>query len=266
MSRPRVQALFECDRGEFLPTVAAISPWSQDSLHGSAVAALMARALAVPDRTMARLTLEFLGPVPAAPLKLDIEPVSGGHRVQRQSAVLSAHGRAVAVGRSLSIRQCELDLPVEAMPQESPFDPMAAPPLDEPQEKVAGIVGWESFNSVAAVVKKLRMTDDPGRLYLWVRLLLPVVAGADVTGVELAAVAADHAGNDAGRYLPYGTFTFPNAELTVHLSRPPEGTWIGVRSDSVMQPTGAGLAVADLFDRGGRLGQSASALVIDRRP
>jgi hypothetical protein len=214
---------------------------------------------------MARLTIEFLEAVPAAPLHLHVEPISDGYRVQRQNAFLSCDGRSVAVGRSLTIRQCDVDLPADALTQDSPFHPADVPPLDRPQEKVAGIVGWDGFSSMAAAVKKLRAPDDPGRLYLWVRLLLPVVSGIEVSGMELAAVAADHAGNDAGRYLPYQSFTFPNAELTMHLSRPPAGPWVGIRSDSVMQRTGSGLAVADLFDRYGRLGQSASALVIGRK-
>ena len=49
-------------------------------------------------------------------------------------------------------------------------------------------------------------------------------------------------------------------------SREPVGSWVGVRSECVVQEVGAGFNAADLFDAAGRFGRAASALVVERRP
>ena len=56
-----------------------------------------------------------------------------------------------------------------------------------------------------------------------------------------------------------------NADLTVHLTRAPIGGWVGIGTAAVVDAAGGGIASTQLFDAGGRLGQSASTLVVERR-
>ena len=142
------ESLFQLRRpSTFLPTAAAVGPWDPQIVHGAAVAALFAGQLAPVDCTLARLTIEILAPVPLVPLTLTASEPSGGTRVQRQEATLSADGRTVATASSVLVRRGALDLPEKVRRHDSPFDPAGVPALDEPNRAAEEIVGRSSFDS-----------------------------------------------------------------------------------------------------------------------
>ncbi len=255
--RPRAASTFE-------PTAAAVGPWDRRIVHGAAIAALLAGQLTPPDGTLARLTLEILAPVPLAPLTLERNEPSGGKRVRRQEATLSCDARVVAVARSVVVSRGEIVLPPKALDHHSPFDPAALPVLDEPNRAAADQVGWECFDSQSMIIDYLRVPDDR-RTHQWITLAVPVVEGTELTGIEVAAVAADYAQSAVNRQLPLADWSFRNAELTIHLSREPVGSWVGLRSESLVQPVGTGFNAGDLYDAHGRLGRSAAVLVVEPR-
>lgn len=248
----------------FLPTAAAAGAWDPRLVHGAAVAALLTGRLTPPDGTLARLSLEILAPVPLGPLVLERSDLRGGARVRRQDAALVSEGKTVATAGAVVVRRGALDLPEKALDHPSPFDPASAPPLDEPNRDAREVVGHESFDSVSVVVERMRVADDR-RIHQWISLVVPVVEGTDLTATEVAAVAADYAQAAVHRQLPYRDWSFRNADLTLHLTREPLGTWIGMRGEAVVQPVGTGFNAADLFDAGGRVGRSAATLVVERR-
>jgi Thioesterase-like superfamily len=259
------ESLFQRDpQSTFLPTSAAVGPWDPNIVHGAAVAALFAGQLAPTDRTLARLTIEILAPVPLAPLTLTKSEPSGGARVQRQQATLSAGGRTVATAHTVLVRRGVLDLPERVRRHDSPFDPAGVPALDEPNRAAEDIVGRPSFDSRGAIVEPLRVEGDP-RVHQWISLAVPVVEGTELKGVEIAAVAADYAQAAVHRLLPFRSWSFRNAELTLHFAREPVGWWVGMRCESVIAPVGAGFNSADLFDSEGRMGSSAAVLVVEHR-
>lgn len=258
-------ALFRPDGpSTFVPTPAAVGPWDRRIVHGAAVGALLAGRLAPGDGTLARLTVELLAPVPVAPLRLDVHDTGGGRRVQRRDAVLSSDGQEVATARAVLVRAGELDLPAAATDHPSPFDPAAVPALDEPNVAAEAMVGWPSFDSRSIVIGWQKIPGDR-RVHQWISLAVTVVEGEPVSGPELAAVAGDYAQSAVNHQLPFAEWSFRNADLTLYLSRPPVGRWIGLRSESVVQPVGAGFNAGDLFDADGRVGRSAATLVVERR-
>ncbi|WP_426574001.1 thioesterase family protein [Aquihabitans sp. McL0605] len=258
-------ALFEPGgAGVFAPTEAAVGAWDREIVHGAPVAALFAGQLAPAEHTLARLTVEFLAPVPHAPLTLELSSLDGGARVQRQRAALVHEGRTVATATSVVVRRGELDLPDKARRHDSPFDPAELPALETRNLASEELIGWPSYDSQGVYLAWTRIDGDP-RPHGWIRLALPVVAGTEISGIETAAVAADYAQSAINFQLPYREWSFRNAELTLHLSREPVGDWIGLRSEGVVQPVGAGFNAADLFDADGRVGRSASSLVVERR-
>lgn len=256
---------------EYVPTEYAIGPWDPSIVHGAAIAALLAGRLEPESQseeaTLARLTVEILAPVPLAPLRLTLADGTVGSRVRRRSAVLSRveDDRPVASASAVAVRRRELDLPAEVRDTETPFPPEAAPPLDEADEVVAERVGWKGFDSQSVVLKWQRNSGDR-RTHLWVGLLVPVVEGVERSTVEVAAVAADFSQSAVNRILPFKSWSFRNAEITMHFGRPPEGEWIGVRSEAVLGDVGTGFSSSDLFDRRGRVARSAAALVVEPRP
>ena len=251
--------------GRFIPTAAAIGAWSRDALHGAAVIALFAGRLSPSDRTLARLAVDLVAPVPNTALRLEIGPSAGGRRTQRREAVLYANDRPVANARSLTIVRAELDLPQKALRQEDPFAGVAIPDLHESAPELLEIIGWENFHSLAVATASLTSADGHRGSSEWVALTMPVVAGEPLLGSEIAAAAADLASGAIARRLPWEQWSFKNADLTLHLTRAPAGAWIGIRTDGVVDDAGAGIASALLYDCRGRLGQSASTIVVEAR-
>ncbi len=257
-------SVFEADGDLLLPTEAARGPWHADVLHGAAVAALLVGALVDEDQVLVRVLIEMQRPVPFAPLTIARGPVEGGRRVKRQSAALCADGRQVAGASVTRIRRAAMTLPDGAMDHPLAFDPTAVPDLTEPNRHAVKVVGWPSFDSLAMSIRR-EPSAQPGGLRLWLRLLVPIVAGQATSNVQRAVAAADYGTSGTSARLPFSQWSFMNADLTVSLSRPPEGEWIGMETSGIVQPTGTGLSVAQIYDQGGRVGQSAQSLVLEPR-
>lgn len=261
-----IEALFRPEGvGAYVPGPAAAGPWDPSIVHGAAVNALFAGRLAHDELTLARVTIDFLAPVPMAPLTLSCTEPAGGRRIQRREASLVVEGREVATARAVLVRRSDLELPAEALDHASPFDPSEAPPLDKAHAAAAQAVGHDSFDSLTLVWKNIRVEGDR-RVHAWVSLARPVVEGVELQAVEIAAVAADYGQSGISRRLPFAEWSFRNGEQTIHLARPPVGGWVGIRSDSVVHGVGSGFNTADLFDAEGLFGRSSAAVVLERRP
>src|SRR5690606_37523678 len=106
--------------------------------------------------------------------------------------------------------------------------------------------------------------DRPGPARAWFRLRRPGVGDERPSGVQRVAAAADFS-NGISWVLPFQHWIFPDPDLTVHLSRPPTGEWVGL--DALTLPSDQGMAMAEsaLFDEGGRLGRAVQSLLLQRR-
>src|SRR6201992_745577 len=87
----------------FEPTVATTSPWDDGAQHGGAPAALLADCLdptlGPPELRVARISMDFLGPVPRTPVQVRTELLRPGRRTQLSQAGLWAGDRQVATAR-----------------------------------------------------------------------------------------------------------------------------------------------------------------------
>jgi hypothetical protein len=261
-------ALFQRDGSLVVPTGHAHGPWRRDTLHGAAVAALLATAIDVPGWTPARITFDLLAPVRAVPMTLSTTAPEGGRRVVRQEVTLLAGDTPVARARCLAVRRLEvgLDLPEGATDHPDPFADQAVPDLSRPTAGAREAVGWDCFDSGAVSLSPLASPGlGPNSVGLWVSLLVPVIAGEPTPAIARVAAAADYASTATHMRLPFDRWSFMNAELTLHVSREPAGPWVGLVSAGVVQPAGCGLSTATLYDADGRLGQSAQALVVEAR-
>jgi len=259
-----VAAVFVRDGDCYVPTDAALGPWSPEALHGAAVAALLAGVFESEGEVVVRVFVELLGPVPREPLRIELGKSSGGRRVQRQSAVLHSGDRPVAAASATRVRRAELALPVEATAHPIAFDPAQMPDLDRPNRHAARIVGWPNFDSLAMASVRER-GSGPRSLRLWLRLVMPIVAGETTTGTQRAVAAADYASGGTSERLAFDHWSYMNADLTVGLSRPVRGEWIGMSCEGIVQPSGTGLSIGAIHDSDGRLGQSAQSLVVEAR-
>jgi hypothetical protein len=258
-------ALFERDGDQLVPTAAAVGPWRPDALHGGAVCALLAGSLARDDFAVARLTMDLFGRVPLAPLRLVEGPLWSSRRVQRQSVELWADDRLVARAEALRLPVRQVDIP------DQPDTRLGVAPAadllttDRERSAVLAQIGFPNFTSDAVVMQTgAAIPTRPGFSLHWIKLVLPVVAGEPLTGLQRIAVAADY-GTLGFSSLPFMQWSFASLDLTVAVTRPPVGPWIGIVSDPVAHQTGVGLADAELHDADGRLGRSLATLLVEPR-
>jgi hypothetical protein len=89
--------------GHFDPTEATTSPWDAGAQHGGPPTALLASCLddafGRPGLRVARISVDFLGPVPRTPSRVQTELLRPGRRTQLSEASLWAGERRVAVAR-----------------------------------------------------------------------------------------------------------------------------------------------------------------------
>lgn len=264
-----MSAVFTTDGDRFVPSGHARGPWDAGSQHGGAPGALIARAverLEHPDPAhpmlLVRMTVEFLGAVPLAPLEVRAEVVKPGKRLQLVEAELAAGGKVLCRARAVRLRREALALPDRAVP-----GPRLAPP--------DGLPGWhmgtpphggtEGFGQTAM---ELRFVDGSfeqrGPTTAWFGLTMPLVAGEETSPVQRAVAAADF-GNGLSAELSWEEYLFVNTDLTVHFSRAPVGDWIAVEAVTEHGPEGTALAASTLHDAHGPVGRAAQSLFVAPR-
>lgn len=261
-------ALFDRTDAGWVPTGLARGPWDPRHCHGGPVSALLARSVDSLDDTdawhVARLTIELTRPIGVGiPITLSPLVERPGRKVSLVATVAEQGGVEVARVRALRIRRADLAIPTEA-------DMVAfRPPPDPAQVPTLGS-GWargadDYFHLDSAEHRFFEgRWDEPGPVAVWIRLTRPVVDGETPTPLQRVAAAADF-GNGVSASLDPERFTFINPDLTIHLHRPLDGEWVGMRTRSFYGPLGVGLAESELFDGGGTIGRSCQSLLVDAR-
>jgi hypothetical protein len=260
------EPLFTPSGPDFIPSPHTRGPWDPRHQHGGAVAALVARAVertAGTEFCITRLTVELMRPVPIERLAVDTAVPRPGRRVLGITASVSAGDLEVEVVRAHAVAVRRADLPT-GEGHESYLAPGPA----------AGVVrpfGFDHDDDHPAFHRtgmEIRFVDGgadrPGPAKAWFRLRRPVVAGERPSGVQRVAAAADF-GNGISWVLPFETWIFLNPDLSLHLSRPPAGEWVGL--DAFTLPSDQGMAMAEsaVYDERGLLGRAAQSLLLQQR-
>src|SRR5262249_32320719 len=103
-----------------------------------------------------------------------------------------------------------------------------------------------------------------GRVAAWMRQRMPLVAGTETSAGERVLGAADSA-RGISAAIDHARVTAINADLSLSLSRPLEGEWVGLDSLSIYEPTGLGLADTRLHDVRGPIGRVVQSLLVEAR-
>jgi acyl-Coa thioesterase superfamily protein/acyl-CoA thioesterase superfamily protein len=255
--------VFIRDGDRYLATELALGPWAAGALHGGAPAALLARAFAQaapsPALRPARITYEFLRPVPLGPLGVRVEVVRPGRRVTLLDGFLSdPEGVEVCRARALLLTAAELS--GSASPEPLPFaGPQAAKANDWHEDRPMFATHAMEIRFVEGVFR------SPGPATAWFRLRHPLIAGEAVAPLERVAAAGDF-GNGIASVLSWEDHTFINPDLTLYLERDPAGEWVALQSQ--MRVTQGSVAVAEsvLWDEHGRIGRAIQSLLVAGRP
>jgi len=246
----------------FVATEAALSPWSDQALHGSPPTMLMAREIErfQPDQEMfvTRITVELLRPVGRTPLAVRCRLVRPGRKVQLVEASLWSGEQEVARATSLRIRRAEVVVPSNAEP------PTRGGP-ESLTEWTGGYRDGPAYHTRGVEIRTAREGRGwkaPG--WAWFRLKLPLLPGEEPSGLVRICAAADFPNGISFVVDPRKT-SFINPDLSVYVNRLPVGEWVMVDAKTWLEPHGTGIAEAALYDTEGRVGRSIQSLLVESR-
>ena len=246
----------------YVPTEAALGPWTDQALHGGPPAMLMAREIerfqSDDDMFVTRLTFELLRPVARTRLAVRSRLVRAGRKVQLVEASLWREQEEVARATALRIRRATVDVPESIEP----------PPhaLSETIGEWTGPYGsGPAYHLLGVEIRTAR--EARGELapnWAWFRLKLPLVPGEEPSGLVRICAAADFPSGISYIVDPR-KITYVNPDLTVYVQRLPVGEWVMVDARTWLARHGAGLAEGTLYDAEARVGRSVQGLLVEPR-
>ncbi|MEM7584763.1 MAG: thioesterase family protein [Acidobacteriota bacterium] len=253
---PEPAAFFTREGDGFASTVLTRGPWDRRFQHGGPPSALLATLLleGVEGMALARITLEFLRPVPIATLRVEVEEVTEGRSVRRRRARLFAD-KEVLQASALFIRE---------QPMEGEDFGDAWPPPEEHETFTFPFFPWKTGYQTAVDVRLLDPPWGSTPMRCWARSRVPLIAGEELLPEAHALILAD-AESGMGPPVDPLQWTYVNPDLTVYFGRRPETGWLGLDIRSFAGDGGIGLAEARLRDRRGVFGRSAQSLLVEKR-
>jgi Thioesterase-like superfamily len=280
--------------GYFEPTEATTSPWDTKAQHGGPPTALLASCLddafGRPDMRVARISMDFLGPVPRTALLVQIELLRPGRRTQLSEASLWAGDRRVctarvwhlATGPGPATRETDPVLSEPALgpdagdasagpgpisdagvPEDEPGLP-ADLPEPQPQQFFDGVEDWGYGHATEWRTVSGGYASSTGAAAVWTRVRIPLVAGRRLDGLARFAIVADSA-NGLSAPLSFHEWLFIPPGVTMHLFRYPAGDWVRLTASSDPGRNGIGLAEGTLSDAFGRCGTVTQPLLVAPR-
>jgi Thioesterase-like superfamily len=256
-------AVFAATDGRFVASELARGPWDPNAQHGGAPAALLMRAFERLDAgdglAMARVTYEFLRPVPLGELEVSAAVARPGRRVQLLEGTIVAPG-GVEVVRARALRVAAADAG-GVITDDGPLP--SGPEQGEPS-RLRPPHGRAMFAPDAIEIRFVSGQFGGGPATAWFRLRHPLVAGEEPSPLQRLAAAGDF-GNGISAALSWDDYMFINPDLTLYVERQPVGEWICLQSQTVLASGGIGTAESVLFDERGRVGRAIQALLVARR-
>jgi hypothetical protein len=252
------QGISDHGREVFSTHPSAASPWGPTSQHGSPPAALLARSVARLDtgspRVLGRITVELLGPVPVGELSVAAHVFRPGRNVELCEATMYDEERGRAVARAAAWRfPAGIEGP-GPQPEPPPHRPADGEEQDTPAYWSPGYVEAMEWRWVKGAVAA------PGPAVVWMRPRVALVEGEETTPLQALMTCVDSA-SGASSELDPARWGFQNPELTVHLLRPPVGTWFCLDAETTLGSGSVGLATCAVYDEQGLVARSAQALL-----
>ena len=229
-------------------------------LHGGVVSGLLvgegeiaARKAGMGPLVSAHVYL--LRPAPREGLATALRDVKSGKRLALWENELFAGGKLQAKASLCFLGEAAVAGLLE-VPQVPAFDPAALPlwvfTPSGPSPFPEGTRGY---------LDAVEIRDD-GAGTKWLRSTTPIFAepAPCATALSFADFATLFWVRDLQTLPPLGGW--PNADISVHLARPPKGEWIGVKPRSDWYNSGAGVTETEIYDVYGRIGRVCQAVAL----
>ena len=249
------------DDHAFAATAATQSPWDARLQHGSPPTALLARAMLArhprDGMRLARISAEFLGPIPLATMQVRTRIARPGRRIEMLEGVIESDGREVVLARGWRIATgAERSVPPAAS------EPDTAPPL--PPE--GSLPAWLQFFGYGRALEWRYAHGEHGfgPAAVWTRPRVPLIAGEPPEPLDRALLIADSA-NGISRELPMDEWLFVPPSLSLALERYPAGDWTLLEARTTLSHDGLGITASRLADATGYFAVGSQALLVERR-
>ena len=247
----------QVDHQRFESSPLTAGPWSAESQHAGPPSALLVRALeqfeADPGVRLSRLSVDVLGPVPLAPLDIDVHRIRPGRSVELLEATASVDGRPALVARGWRMRRTPEDFPTVGT--------HAGPPVPDARRRdpMMSYAHQDGYLSVVDFSFISGSGDELGPAEAWGRARVDLVEGETMTGWQHTVVVTDSA---SGVSMGTDPLTHPaiNCDLMVSLHRDPEPGWVHLVTETTGSPGQGVLTDTLLSDDRGRLGRAVQNL------
>lgn len=278
-----IDAVFVPDGPRFVATDLARGPWDPNAQHGGAPAALLMREFerihAASGLVLARVTYEFLRPLPLAALEVHAQVLRPGRRVALLEGTISdTDGAELVRARALWIRPSETadggegssacDVVAESGSNPGRHRAISGPlPRTDGSPPPAQFFDWARRPMFATDAMEIRFVSgafsELGPATAWFRLRVPLVAGDRTSSLQRLAASADF-GNGISAIVPWEDHLFINPDLTIYIDRRPVGEWIHLDARTRIVPDGIGISNSELHDECGPVGHATQALLVQR--
>jgi hypothetical protein len=261
--------------GLFASTPHTRGPWDRHHQHAGPPSALLVRAVerlghGPQPGLVARATVDILGPIPVDDLRVEARVVREGRKVALCEASLYLRSRVdsphhaddpepgVPLARLTAWRLRTLSEPLDV-----PTTAVEPAPGAGQEQQVPEGWGRGYLDAVEWAWVDGRF-EQPGPATVWTRLRVAVVDGETPTPVQRVLAVAD-SGSGVSAVANPRELLFVNTEVSVHLWRAPVGEAIWLRSRSVLDPAGIGVADTVLGDAQGEIGSGRQSLFVAPR-
>lgn len=238
------------------------SNWNAEIQHGSPPLALLTKAIEAKladGMRIGRLTLDILGAIPIAEMRVRARIDRPGSRITMLSAEMSTErpdGPPRAVARVTAWALATSDTADAATDRYPPLIEGPTAPLE---------LHWKDATGyIESVEWRPQYEQSAGAKVYWMSPVANLVDDEPTTDLERLAMLVDSA-NGIGAAIDPQKFIYMNTDTAVHLHRQPVGNDFGVRACGSIGPDGIGVTTAELFDRDGFIGTSAQTLLVQRR-
>ena len=242
------------------------SNWDPAIQHGSPPLALMTKLIEELSESIAdsrlrigRVSMDILGPIPVAPVRVRAWVDRPGSRISLLAAEMVAErpgGPDRAVARASAWLLATSDTADVATDRFPPLVEGEADPVPH---------SWEGATGYLEAISWRRQVElDNGSSVVWMSPLAHLVDTEEMTQTQRLALVVDCA-NGAGAAIDPAAFVFMNTDTAMHLHRVPVGNDFALRARGSVGPDGIGVTTAEIFDRQGFIGTCAQTLLIQRR-
>jgi acyl-Coa thioesterase superfamily protein/acyl-CoA thioesterase superfamily protein len=204
---------------------------------------------------LGRVTVDVLGAVPVAPLRIEAQRLRSGRRLELIEATAAADGRVALVARAWRLACTPEDFPT--VPEQTPLDPPELP--DAVPIRLPG-VHKDGYLSAVDFRFERGSFDDLGPSMGWGRQLVPLLDGEEPTGWQRVLVLAD-SGSGISMALDPTKHPAINCDLSVTLHRDPTTEWIGLHAATTITSGAGAMTSTTLLDRTGTIGTASQTLL-----